>query len=198
MALAAPSRRRAIEDVASALFRERGYAGTSVRDIARALDIQGASLYAHVTSKEDVLWAIVDRAATEFEQAADTALAALPPSAGAAERIAALARAHVLVIAGDPELAGVFVHEWRHLGGDRRARILARRDAYERRLRDLIADAMATGELLPTDPALAAAFVLTALNGLATWYDPDGRLAPDRVADHYAAFAVRALTENQG
>ncbi|MEO8208725.1 MAG: helix-turn-helix domain-containing protein, partial [Chloroflexota bacterium] len=54
------TRRRAIEDVASELFREHGYAATSVRDIARAVDIQGASLYAHVTSKEDVLWAIVD------------------------------------------------------------------------------------------------------------------------------------------
>ena len=49
------SRRQAIEDVASDLFRERGYAGTSIRDIARALSVQGASLYAHVTSKEDVL-----------------------------------------------------------------------------------------------------------------------------------------------
>src|SRR5258706_12709450 len=67
------SRRRAIEDVASDLFRENGYAGTSVRDIARAMSLQGASLYAHVTSKEDVLWAIVDRAATRFELTADTA-----------------------------------------------------------------------------------------------------------------------------
>ena len=63
MAIATPSRRRAIEDVASTLFRERGYAATSIRDIARVLEIRGASLYAHVASKEDVLWAIVDRAA---------------------------------------------------------------------------------------------------------------------------------------
>ena len=55
------SRRQAIEDVASDLFRERGYAATSIRDIARALSVQGASLYSHVTSKEDVLWAIVDQ-----------------------------------------------------------------------------------------------------------------------------------------
>ena len=48
------TRRQAIEDVASDLFRERGYAATSIRDIARALSVQGASLYAHVTSKEDV------------------------------------------------------------------------------------------------------------------------------------------------
>ena len=58
------TRRREIEDAASSLFHEHGYSGTSVRDIARALDIQGASLYAHVTSKQDVLWSIVERTAT--------------------------------------------------------------------------------------------------------------------------------------
>jgi AcrR family transcriptional regulator len=79
------TRRREIEDVASSLFRERGYSGTSVRDIARALDIQGASLYAHVASKQDVLWAIVDRMATRFETAADEAIATADtePDAGA-------------------------------------------------------------------------------------------------------------------
>jgi AcrR family transcriptional regulator len=196
MAVAPPTRRQAIEDVASALFRERGYAATSVRDIARALDIQGASLYAHVTSKADVLWTIVDRAATRFEQAADSVEAALPGSAGAAERIGALVRAHIGVVTADPELASVFVHEWRHLEGDRRAAILERRDAYERRLRDAIADGMATGELLPTDPALAAAYILGAVNAVAGWYRPDGRLAADRIADHYADLVLRSLTED--
>jgi AcrR family transcriptional regulator len=196
VAIAAPSRRRAIEDAASTLFREHGYAGTSVRDIARALDIQGASLYAHVDSKEAVLWSIVDRAAADFERAADAADLAAGRAAGATERLSGLVRAHVGVIARDPELANVFVHEWRHLAGERRQQILDRRDAYERRFRDLIAEGMATGELLPTDPAVAATFILTALNGLATWYDPAGRLSPERLADHYAAYAVRALTED--
>ena len=64
----AGARRREIDEVASGLFHANGYAATSVRDIAQALDIQGASLYAHVASKEDVLWSIVDRAATAFER----------------------------------------------------------------------------------------------------------------------------------
>src|SRR5688500_967262 len=121
MSAAPPTRRQAIEDVASALFRERGYAATSVRDIARALDIQGASLYAHVSSKAEVLWTIVDRAATRFEEAADAAEEALAPASGAADRIRALVRAHIGVVTADPELASVFVHEWRHLEGERRA-----------------------------------------------------------------------------
>src|SRR5262245_65813587 len=120
------SRRRAIEDVASELFRAHGYAATSVRDIARALDIQGPSLYAHVTSKEDVLWAIVDRAATRFEAAADAALATPAASTGPANALSALVRAHVRVITEDVGAAGVFVHEWRALGDERRTAILER------------------------------------------------------------------------
>jgi AcrR family transcriptional regulator len=195
MAIEAPSRRRAIEDVASTLFREHGYSATSVRDIARALDIQGASLYAHVTSKEDVLWAIVERAAAAFEAAASVTLDT-GGATHATSRLAALVRAHVAVIASDPELASVFVHEWRHLSGDRREAILARRDAYESRFRNLITEGMAAGDFTSTDPAVAAAFLLTALNGIAGWYRPGGRLTADRIADHYADLAVRALTED--
>jgi AcrR family transcriptional regulator len=186
-------RRREIEDAASTLFRVRGYSATSVRDIANALEIRGPSLYAHVTSKEDVLWAIVDRAATRFERAADAATTTIP--ADPVTRLAALVRAHVEVIASDPGEASVFVAEWRHLSPDRRAEILERRDAYERRFRTAIADGMSDGSFTLTDPALAAAFLLSALNGIATWYDPAGRLAVDRIADHYADLAVRSLTE---
>jgi TetR/AcrR family transcriptional regulator, cholesterol catabolism regulator len=189
------ARRREIDEVASELFHANGYAATSVRDIARALDIQGASLYAHVASKEDLLWAIVDRAATEFEKAADRATAETP-SADAVERLAALVEAHVEVVTADPERSSVFVTEWRHLSADRRATIAARRDAYEARFRETIADGVAIGAFRATDPAIGATFILTALNGIATWFRPDGRLSPDRIADHYVELALRSLSED--
>ena len=189
------ARRREIDEVASELFHANGYAATSVRDIARALDIQGASLYAHVASKEDLLWAIVDRAATDFETAADRA-AADTPTADAVERLAALVEAHVEVVTADPERSSVFVTEWRHLSAGRREAIALRRDAYEARFRDTIRDGAAVGSFRATDPAIAATFILTALNGIATWYRPDGRLSPDRIADHYVELALRSLSED--
>lgn len=189
------SRRQAIEDVASDLFRERGYAATSIRDIARALSVQGASLYAHVTSKEDVLWAIVDRAASRFEAAADRAErdAEARRPGDPAEAVAALVRAHVEVLTADVDEAGVFVHEWRALGEERRAAILARRDAYETRFRRRIEAGIAVGAFDMTDPAMASTTLLTALNGVAMWYDPDGRLTAERIADHLVDLALRML-----
>ena len=190
------TRRQAIEDVASDLFRERGYAATSIRDIARALSVQGASLYAHVTSKEDVLWAIVDRAASRFEAAADRAErdAEARKPGDAAEAIAALVRAHVEVLTADVDEAGVFVHEWRALGPERRAAILERRDAYEARFRYRIKEGIAVGAFAMTDPAIASGAILSAVNGVATWYAPEGRLAADRIADHLVDLAMRMLS----
>jgi AcrR family transcriptional regulator len=189
------SRRQAIEDVASDLFRERGYAATSIRDIARALSLQGASLYAHVTSKEDVLWAIVDRAATRFEQAVDRAeaQAAEARPGDPAEAIAALVRAHVGVVTGNVDEAGVFVNEWRALGDARRRSILERRDAYQARFRRHIEQGIAVGVFAMTDPSIAASTILSAVNGIATWYDPDGRLPAGRIADHLVDLTLRML-----
>jgi len=190
------TRRQAIEDVASDLFREHGYAGTSIRDIARALSLQGASLYAHVTSKEDLLWAIVDRAADRFEAAADEAEGqsqARHPG-DPVEALAALVRAHVEVLTADVDEASVFVNEWRALGPERRAAILARRDAYQARFRRPIEDGMAIGAFGLTDPAIATSTLLSAVNGVAIWYDPDGRLPADRIADHLVDLGLRMLS----
>ena len=193
------SRRRAIEDVASDLFRAHGYAGTSVRDIARALSIQGPSIYAHVTSKEDVLWAIVDRAAARFEAAAEAAEegAELRRPGDPVEAISALVRAHVEVLTADVGEASVFVSEWRALGSERRQAVLERRDAYESRIRRRIADGIAIGAFAMVDPAIASTVLLTALNGVATWFDPDGRLPADRVADHLVELSLRMLEASQ-
>jgi AcrR family transcriptional regulator len=189
------SRRQAIEDAASSLFRERGYSGTSVRDIARAVDIQGASLYAHVTSKQDVLWSIVERTASRFESAADAIEPGDPGAAAFAPGVylVALVRAHVGVLTEDVERASVFVHEWRALQGDRRAQIGRRRDAYESRFRSVIDDGNRTGAFEAADPVVAAAYILTALNGLVSWYRPDGRLSAQAIADSYADLSLRAV-----
>lgn len=189
------TRRQAIEDAASALFHANGYWGTSVRDIARAVDIQGASLYAHVTSKQDVLWAIVDQMAARFEAAADAIEAADPGAStfGPGVYLIALVRAHVGVVTEDVERASVFVHEWRALQGHRREEVVRRRDAYEARFRTTIADGVRAGAFHAVDPVATAAFVLTALNGLVIWYRPDGRLSPRSIADAYADLALRAV-----
>jgi AcrR family transcriptional regulator len=190
-----PTRRQEIEDAASSLFREHGYSGTSVRDIARAVDIQGASLYAHVASKQEVLWSIVERMAARFEAAADLVDAADPGSQihGPGPHLAALVRGHVGVVTDDVARASVFVHEWSRLDRGRREEIARRRDAYEGRFRAAVLDGVTTGIFAPVDPVPTAAYILSALNGLVAWYRPDRRISATTLADAYADLSLRAV-----
>ena len=188
-------RRQQIEDAASTLFRERGYAATSVRDIAHALDMQGGSLYAHVASKEDMLWAIVVRAADRFNAEVGPIAASDRP---AARKLRKMIRAHVAVVTSAQKDAAVFLDEWRFLSEERRAQIAARRDDYEKLFRDAVAQGVASGEFGRVDPALTAMVILSALNGIATWYRPNGTLSPAAIADRHADLFLRALTYPRG
>jgi AcrR family transcriptional regulator len=183
-------RRRQIEDVASALFGERGYPATSMRDIARALDLQGGSLYAHIPSKEAVLWSIVDDAARRFHAAVGPIADGTGP---AAERLRAMVHAHVGVLAESLERASVYLFEWTFLAPERREQVARSRAAYQALFERVIAEGRAAGELAEVDPKLAATFVLSALNGLPRWYRPDGPLAPDAVAERFAGMILRGL-----
>jgi hypothetical protein len=97
------------------------------------------------------------------------------------------------VVTDDVGEASVFVREWRSLSSDRRARIGARRDAYETRWRQLIAEGSQTGAFAPADPPLAAAYLLTALNGIATWYRPGGALSARAIAAEFVNLSLRSL-----
>jgi AcrR family transcriptional regulator len=184
------TRREQIEDVASALFSDRGYAATSMRDIAKALDLQGGSLYAHILSKEAVLASIVEQAADRFH-------AAVRPIAegpgGAAERLRRMIHAHVDVVTAGRERATVFLFEWTFLGPERREAIARARHAHEGYFRQVIAEGVAAGELTVRDPKLAAVFILSAMNDLAHWYRADGPLGPEEIAGHYAELLLNGL-----
>jgi len=188
-------RRQQIEDAASALFRDRGYAATSVRDIAQALNLQGGSLYAHMASKEDVLWSIVVRAADRFNAEVGPQAAS---DEAAAMKLRAMIRGHVGVVTSTQKDAAVFLDEWRFLSADRRAEIARRRDDYEALFRRVIDQGIDAREFRPVDARLTAMAVLSALNGIATWYRADGPLTPDQIAEQHADLFLTALQPEIG
>ena len=184
------TRRGEIEDAAKRLFARRGYHATSVRDIAAALDLQGGSLYAHIASKEDVLWELVSRAAEGFVRRAAAVERAEPDPRRRLER---LVEEHVAVITGDPDNAAVFHHEWRFLPPERRAAIAVQRRAYEGFFRRAIEEGAQAGVFEAEDPALAAVMVLSLGNWLYQWYRPGGRLPSEEIARRMNEFVARAL-----
>jgi AcrR family transcriptional regulator len=174
------ARREELTRIAARLFAERGYQGTSLADLAGELGVQKPSLYHHIDSKEDLLWEIAQDGAATFHAALDGV-----PAAPAPERIGLALRAHLAVVAGQLDVATVFVREWRYLVGERRARFLDERRRYEERVREIFREGVERGELrTDLDVAIAGLLFLSAANWAYTWLRPG---APtDELADRLA------------
>src|SRR5437762_13924617 len=109
------SRRSELTRQAARLFAEKGYHGTSIGDLAQAMGVQKGSLYAHIESKQDLLYETMRDGAAAFHGALD----AIPEQLPATEKIRLALRAHLRIVAEQLEVATVFVREWRYREGER-------------------------------------------------------------------------------
>ena len=181
-------RRRELTRQAARLFAEKGYHGTSIGDLADAMGVQKGSLYAHMASKQDLLYETMREGADAFHAALDAIRDDLPAS----EKIRLALRAHLRVVAEQLDVATVFVREWRYLTGERRDEIMTERRRYEERVRALFREGRDLGELrTDLDEATAALLVLSAANWAYTWLEP-GRNT-DELADRFFALLVDGM-----
>jgi TetR/AcrR family transcriptional regulator, cholesterol catabolism regulator len=183
------ARREQILDQAARLFSERGYHATSMRDIGEATGMLAGSLYAHIASKEDLLYQIVLAAAHQFLGGAEALRAeVLSPE----ERLRRAMRAHVGVVAEGREHARVFHHEWTALTGRRQAEVRRLRDRYEALWDEIVRE-------LPgvTDAKFARLLVLSAANWTYTWYRAEGPLSPEEVADRFTDLLLHGLDSQE-
>jgi AcrR family transcriptional regulator len=183
-------RRQAIVGAAAALFSDRGYHGTSVRDIAEESGILAGSLYTHIRSKEDLLFEIVARAGQQFVHGLEPI--ALGPGTPV-QKLREGMRAHVRVVAGSIDEAKVFLHEWKALDGDRREEVRRLRNRYEALWNDIIEEGIREEAFRSDDPRFARLLILSAANWIYHWYDPAGPLRPDEVADRLTETTLQGL-----
>jgi AcrR family transcriptional regulator len=182
------ARRRELTREAAKLFAQKGYHGTSIGDIAEAMGVQKGSLYAHIASKEDLLYETMREGADAFHAALD----AVPEDVPTVEKIRLALRGHLRVVAEQLDVATVFVQEWRYLEGDRREEIVGERRRYEERIRDLFREGRELSELrADLDEGTAALLLLSAANWAYTWLQP-GR-DTDEVADRFFALLVDGM-----
>ena len=170
------SRQDEVIAAAAQLFAERGYAGTSIRDIGEKVGLLGGSLYHYIRSKDALFVRIHDQALNEAEE---RILAAVAPLTDPVERLAAACRT-LLAIQLDPgSLTMSLMNDFRAVPDAVRAELVATRDAFERKFGELV-EAVALPEGL--DAGIFRILLLSTLNTAEQWYRP-GRLTLDEVAD---------------
>jgi AcrR family transcriptional regulator len=182
------TRKSELTRAAARLFAEKGYHGTSIGDLAAAMGVQKGSLYAHIETKEDLLWTVASEGAAAFHAALD----GVSEDAPAVERIRAALRGHLRVVAEQLDVATVFVREWRYLEGERRERFVAERRRYEERFRGLFHEAAERGELrTDLDEGTAVLLTLSAANWAYTWLRPGSDT--DALADRFTAVLLDGM-----
>jgi len=188
----APRRRQSeILEAAARVFHEKGYESTSIQDIADSVGILKGSLYYYITSKEDLLYEILQDVHQDALKNLDK-IAALEGSA--LEKIRAFVVVHFAHNANNLVKMGVFFKDFRSLSGERRRTIVEERDMYDNFLRDLIRAAQKEGAVCPDiDAKLEAITILGMLNWVYQWYRPGAGMSPLEIANEYGDFVVHGL-----
>jgi AcrR family transcriptional regulator len=190
------ARRAEMVAVAARLFSERGYHGTSMQHLADALGLQRGSLYAHIGSKEELLFDVVNEGADRFlERGADAAAGPGRPAA----KLRALLVGHVETAIEHLDAATVFLNEWRYLSHDLRSVVQDKRDRYEAMVRGIVDEGVVDGEFRrDADVRFAARLVLSAGNWTYAWYRPGGELGPTEIGEKFAELLLRGLETTTG
>jgi AcrR family transcriptional regulator len=186
--------REDILDAAAQVIRKKGFNGASMADIASAVNLQKASLYHHVASKQEILLALLDRA-IDMLTAHIAPLAA--QSAPADEKLRQMIHTYLKLMAENADLASVLLFEHRSLEPKQHARHIPNRDRFEALWRDVLSEGLASGVFRYPDPGLAVRGLLGILNWTLTWYRPKGELSIEQIADQYVDLLYHGLLASE-
>jgi AcrR family transcriptional regulator len=177
-----------VRDAALTLFAERGYHGTSMKDIAAAVGMRAPSLYNHVGAKQELLVEIVEATLVDLQRRHEAAVGSTSDVAQALRRAV---EAHVRYHARHPREVRVGNRDLSALEPANRERLIGLRRRYARSWQALLQRGADEGRFDLPDPRLASYALLEMGIGVATWFRPDGPLSEDVVAYHYGDMALR-------
>lgn len=176
---------------AGRLFREKGFAATTVREIAAAAQMLPGSLHYRYASKDDVLLALMNRAVKRAMAAVREAIGEVKDPI---ERLRLGLRAHLELLCNGDDSLYVLLFDWRSLPPGAREGVERERGRYESFWDDMLWDAHASGRSRPVlDVELVRHFGFGAINWVATWYQPGGPRTPGHIADTFFAFLAYGL-----
>lgn len=179
-----------ILEAAAQVFRQKGFHGASMANIAEAVNLQKASLYHHVSSKQEILLALLDRALELLlERISPISTQEMP----ADQKLREMIRAYLQILTENTDLSAVLLFEHRSLERKQHARHVPYRDKFEALWRNVLEEGVAAKLFKCDDPALSARAILGIMNWTLTWYRAEGALTVDEIAEHYSNLLLNGL-----
>ncbi len=183
-----------ILDAAAQIFSQKGYHGTSMRDIALAVDLQKGSLYHHVSSKQEILFELLNRG---LEILTTHVTDAIEEPAPADIKLRRAMRAYLGTLTEYQDLAAVLILEHRSLEPEYQKRHIPQRDRFEQIWRDLILEGKEAGIFSCDHPSLSARAVLSVMNWTVTWFRSDGPMSAEDIAEQFSQLLLIGLFDRE-
>ena len=175
-----PSKKQMILEAAATLFRDRGYAATSMRDLAKAVHLQASSLYNHIASKQEILAEICFQNAHRFLEGLKKVE---EENTDPLSKIEALIKLHLVIATEDVTSITSFNDEWRHLEEPHLSEFTALRKKYERQFKSIIKEGIKEGTLKDIKSTIVLNTLLSSIRWVYDWYKPDGKQSIEQISD---------------
>jgi AcrR family transcriptional regulator len=182
--------REDILEAAAQVFRQKGFHGASMNDIAEAVSLQKASLYHHVSSKQEILLELLDRA---LELLNERISSITVQDISVDEKLRLMIREYLQILANNIDLAAVLLFEHRALERRQHARHIPNRNKFEALWRDVINEGVRKRLFKCDNPALATRALFGIMNWTITWYRSDGELSIEQIANQYSNLLLNGL-----
>lgn len=180
---------------AAQIFSQKGYHATSMNDIAKAVNLQKASIYYHVDSKQEILLSLLDEALDMVTRKVSVVLSYPYP---ADKKLRLAMRIYLETLGEQRDLSAILLLEHRSLAPDLQASHSPKRDRFEQIWRDLVKSGIVEGVFTPMDIPLSVRALLGMMNWVVTWYKEMGMFTITEISDQYADLILNGFMAQDG
>lgn len=184
------SKKDLITRKASAMFREKGFPATSMRDLADVVGLEAASLYNHIKSKSEILQEIIYQTANDcnvhLESLENSGMTNI-------KKIESLIRFHVQMMLNRFDDYCVMINEWIHLPEPYLTNFTTQRRNYVQKMESIIEEGTRNKEMKPMMPYVAMLTILSSVRGLEFWHRSGKKISPREMEDNMVNYLINGL-----
>lgn len=184
------SKKELILRKAAAMFREKGFAATSMRDLAESVGIEAASLYNHIRSKNEILEAICFDVANRFNTNIDIVEAS---NQNSINKVETLLRFHIQQMIDNYEEVYVADREWKHLEDPYLSNFQNQRRTYRKKFAGIIEEGIRKNELRKIDAPTSVMMMLHAVSGIESWHRSTAKINAKELEDNMITIMIDGL-----
>lgn len=184
------SKKELILRKAAAMFREKGFAATSMRDLAESVGIEAASLYNHIRSKNEILEAICFDVANRFNTNIDIVEAS---NQNSIHKVETLLRFHIQQMIDNYEEVYVADREWKHLEDPYLSNFQNQRRTYRKKFAGIIEEGIRKNEIRKIDAPTSVMMMLHAVSGIESWHRSTAKINAKELEDNMITIMIDGL-----